>query len=213
MGTQHEGTHTCPRRPLFSARGRVAKGDRDRRKRVDVLGQRSCRRWGRVGPGKQEAHVRVQRVRTCDGEELSWGNPAPHPATAFSFKIQPGCLPGDKLSPSVPCGQGTGAGVGVTRPALWPSCQAVCILELMRAEGGAPGPARLITGGQRPWGGPGYNGAQTGDTDCVTGRPSPCLNVPASCLLWESWSWGSEEGGQDVYFLPVPSGALSPSSW
>lgn len=29
VGTQHEGTHTCPRRPLFSARGRVAKSDRD----------------------------------------------------------------------------------------------------------------------------------------------------------------------------------------
>lgn len=44
-----------------------------------------------------------------------------------------------------PCGRGAGglgteAGVSVARPTLWPSCQIFCILELMRAEGGAPGP-------------------------------------------------------------------------
>lgn len=79
-----------------------------------------------------------------------------------------------------PCGQGTEAGVGVTRPALWPSCQAVCILELTRAEGGAPGPVRLITGGQRPWGGPGSNGSPDWGHGLHHGEAVSCLLMPPS---------------------------------
>lgn len=77
-----------------------------------------------------------------------------------------------------PCGQGTEGGVGVTRPALWPSCQAVCILELTRAEGGAPGPVRLITGGQRPWGGPGSNGSPDWGHGLHHGEAVSCLLMP-----------------------------------
>lgn len=91
-----------------------------------------------------------------------------------------------------PCGQGTEGGVGVTRPALWPSCQAVCILELTRAEGGAPGPVRLITGGQRPWGGPGSNGSPDWGHGLHHREAVSCLLMPPRPA---SRSWGSEEGG------------------
>lgn len=47
--------------------------------------------------------------------------------------------------------------MGVPRLALRASCQALCILGLMRAEGGTTSWQGLVTGGQGPWGGPGYN--------------------------------------------------------
>ena len=66
-------------------------------------------------------------------------------------------LPREKLPQVRPCGQGTEAGVCVTRPTLWPSCQTFCILELMRAEGGATGPVGVNYRRTEVPGGPSYN--------------------------------------------------------
>ena len=102
----------------------------------------------------------------------------------------------------------------VTRPALWPSCVLLCILELMRAEGGAVGPAGLITGRRRPWGGPGYNrspdwGQAWRHRGCFHLRMSQHL---VSC--GKAGEEGSEEerAGCACIILLFPPSALSPSS-
>ena len=106
------------------------------------------------------------------------------------------------------CGQGTKAGVGVTRPSLWPSCLLLCILELMRAEGGAMGPAGLITGRQRPWGGPDYNrspdwGQAWRHREAVSISVCPDVLSPVAKLEWRA----VERSRQDV---PVFSSCSPP---
>lgn len=100
------------------------------------------------------------------------------------------------------CGQETEAGVGVTRPLLWPSCVLLCILELMRAEGGAVGPAGLITGRRRPWGGPGYNrspdwGQAWRHREAVSISVCPDVLSPVPKLEWRA----VKRRGQDVPVL------------
>lgn len=113
------------------------------------------------------------------------------------------------------CGQGTKAGVGVTRPSLWPSCLLLCILELMRAEGGAMGPAGLITGRQRPWGGPDYNrspdwGQAWRHREAVSISVCPDVLSPVAKLEWRA----AERTRQDVpvFSSCSPPSAVSPSS-
>ena len=97
------------------------------------------------------------------------------------------------------CGQGTKTGVGVTRLPLWPSCLLLCILELMRAEGGAVGPAGLITGRRRPWGGPGFNrspdwGQARRHREAVSISVCPDVLSPVAKLEWRA----AQRSGQDV---------------
>lgn len=57
--TRSEGTHTCPQGALVSARSRVAKRDRERRRKVSALGPQNSRPLGcgisRISLGRRKS--------------------------------------------------------------------------------------------------------------------------------------------------------------